>query len=99
MINKLYIIFGLYSKHHNNIMILKYISLPIFIVSLAVGLLFVYAYGADKKTIYIYPTPENIQAVLYKDSANNCYSYQAKEVTCTSDAQSAPIQQAVAPVT
>jgi hypothetical protein len=76
-------------------MILKYISLPIFIVSLAIGLLFVYAYGADIKTVYIYPTPENIQSILYKDSADNCYSYQAKEVTCTGDAKSAPIQQAI----
>lgn len=75
-------------------MILKYISLPVFIISLAVGLLFVYAYGADIKTVYIYPTPENIQSILYKDSADNCYSYQAKEVTCTSDAKSVPVQQA-----
>jgi hypothetical protein len=80
-------------------MILKYISLPIFLISFAVGLLFVYLYGADVKTVYIYPTPENIQSVLYKDSANNCFAYQAKEVTCSGDAKSIPIQQVILPTT
>jgi hypothetical protein len=78
-------------------MLLKYISLPIFIISFAVGLLFVYAYGAEVKTVYIYPTPENIQSILYKDTANNCFAYQAKEVTCTGDDKSIPIQQVILP--
>jgi len=78
-------------------MFLKYISLPIFIASFAIGLLFVYAYGADVKTVYIYPTPENIQNVLYKDSVNNCFAYQAQEVSCRGDAKSIPIQQVILP--
>ena len=72
-------------------MFYKYISLRIFLISLAIGLLFGYLYGVDKKTVYIYPTPENIMKVLYKDNADNCYRYEAKEVTCTSDAKSAPL--------
>jgi hypothetical protein len=74
-------------------MLFKYISLPIFLVSLAVGLLFVYIYGADVKTIYVYPTPENINDILYKDNADNCFSYEAKEVKCSADAKSIPIQE------
>jgi hypothetical protein len=54
-------------------------------------------YGAEIKTVYIYPTPENIQNVLYKDSANNCFAYKAKEVTCTGDSKSIPIQQVILP--
>jgi hypothetical protein len=63
-------------------MILDYISFPAFIVSLAIGLLFVYAIGTDKKKIYIYPSPENIDKILFKDKAENCFSFQQQEVDC-----------------
>jgi hypothetical protein len=63
-------------------MILDYISIPVFIISFAVGLFFVYVFGPEMKKIYIYPTPENINNVLFKDSAENCYKYKAQEVKC-----------------
>ena len=71
--------------------IFKYISLPAFIISLAFGLFFVYAYGADMKTVYVYPTPENVDRLLFQDGAKNCFSMQAKEVEC-SGAESIPVQ-------
>ncbi len=66
-------------------MILNYISIPIFIISFAVGLLFVYMLGPDKKTIYIYPTPENVNKILFKDKADNCFEYEEKIINCPSD--------------
>jgi hypothetical protein len=66
-------------------MISKYISLPVFIISFAIGLLFVYTLGPEIKTIYIYPTPENIDKMLFKDKANNCFKFEEENVICPKD--------------
>jgi len=63
----------------------KFISLPVFIISLAIGLLFVYAMGPDMKVVYVYPTPDNAGSVYYKDQADNCFVYKADKVKCPSD--------------
>jgi len=60
--------------------IFKHISLPIFIVSLAVGLFYVYISVPNPKIIYVYPTPDN--KFQFKDHAENCFSFDAKEVSC-----------------
>jgi hypothetical protein len=63
----------------------RFVSFPIFIVSFAVGLFFVYIWGEDMKVVYVYPTPDNVGKVQYKDNVDNCYVYEKQEVKCPLD--------------
>ena len=63
-------------------MLLNYISIPVFLVSFAVGLFFIYVLGPEMKTIFIYPSPENVDKVLFKDKADNCFSFQEEIIEC-----------------
>jgi hypothetical protein len=63
-------------------MLTKYISLPIFIVSFILGLVFIYMIGPDIKTIYIYPTPNNYKKYQYKDEAEQCFEFKPNKIDC-----------------
>jgi hypothetical protein len=65
----------------------RFISLPIFIVSLAIGILLVYLQVPKHKLVYIYPTPENLSKVQWKDKADKCYTWDQLEVSCPDNAQ------------
>jgi len=66
-------------------MIFKFVSLPVFLISVAIGLFFVYLSQPSPTTIYVYPTPDNINKVQYKDKADNCFQFETQEVRCHSD--------------
>jgi len=66
-------------------MILNYISIPVFFISFAIGIFFVYVLGPEMKTIYVYPTPENVDKILFKDKADNCYHFREEIVECPKD--------------
>ena len=66
-------------------MIFNYISLPIFLISFAIGIFFIYTLGPEMKTIYIYPSPENVEKILFQDNADNCFYLKPIEVKCPAD--------------
>ncbi len=86
----------LYKIFIKYIMISRYISISAFLISFTVGLFFIYILGPEMKDIYIYPSPETVNKVLFKDKADNCFYFEEEEVKCPSDPSqisSIPIQQ------
>lgn len=60
----------------------RFISLPVFIISLAIGLLFIYLSTPTSKAIYVYPTPDNTDIFEYVDRAYNCFTFDHNKVDC-----------------
>jgi len=72
--------------------------MKVFLISLALGLLFVYLSSPTPTVIYVYPTPDNIERIEYKDKAANCFKFKAEEVKCPSNTnliKKIPIQKAI----
>ena len=66
-------------------MIFDYISLPVFLISFAIGIFLIYILGPEKKIIYIYPSPDNVDKYLFKDKADNCFYFNPIETKCPKD--------------
>lgn len=67
--------------------LLQLISLPIFIVSLSIGLFVVYITNPKKDVIYIYPKPDNVDKMQYKDKGGDCFQFESKEIQCPVDSK------------
>ena len=64
---------------------MKFINIPVFIISLAIGLFVTYVTSEPTKSIFVYPNPDNIDKLLYKDKADNCFKFKANEMKCPED--------------
>lgn len=65
--------------------VFKYINFPVFFFSLVFGLFAVYVTMPDTRKIYVYPTPENVSILQYKDKTDTCFSFKQQEVKCPND--------------
>jgi hypothetical protein len=66
---------------------MKYISARIFLISFFIGLFFVYILGPNIKTIYVYPTPNNIDKFTLKNMYGECFKYKKNTVPCPSNGE------------
>lgn len=64
----------------------------LFLAAFVVGCVLVYISPIEHKTVFVYPTPNNIKNLQYKDTAGQCHVFDAKEVKCTKDAKSIPAE-------
>jgi hypothetical protein len=64
----------------------KFINIPVFIISFLIGLIVVhYSMSSDMRKVYVYPTPENVHILQFKDNVNNCFEFKETEINCPSD--------------
>jgi len=68
--------------------LLKYINIPIFVMSLAFGIFAVYVTMPDTRKIYVYPTPDNVDILQYRDKTDSCFSIKQREVQCPANKDS-----------
>jgi len=66
-------------------MFLKYINVPVFILSFALGVFCVYMVVPDTRSIIVYPTPENVSLLQYRDATGNCFQIKETVVDCPTD--------------
>lgn len=66
-------------------MLFKYLDFKLFLISLSVGLLYIYLTNEHKKVIVLYPNPYNVKKYTYVDKANNCFNYDLTKEECPSD--------------
>lgn len=64
----------------------KYINLPAFFLSFIVGMIGVWYSDPFKRKVYIYPSPDNIDILQYKDKTGACFVYEEKQVKCPNNA-------------
>lgn len=62
--------------------ILKFMNVPVFFIALALGIFAVYINTSPMRKIVVYPTPDNLDKVQYKDETGTCFSYDAIKVQC-----------------
>jgi hypothetical protein len=66
--------------------------IPIFLVSFVIGMVCIYFSPLEYKTVMVYPSPNNLKKIQYKDKSDECFEFSARLVDCTNDAKKIPVQ-------
>ena len=61
---------------------MKFINVPVFIISLAIGIFLVYIGSPRPDIIYVYPNPDNEHTMQYKDKSGACFGFESEQVDC-----------------
>ena len=80
--------YGVYSIEEHSFMKMKlfrFINFPVFLAAFLIGVVIVYLYTPDNKKVYVYPTPETVDILKYRDKTGHCFSFAQKEVPCPKD--------------
>jgi hypothetical protein len=65
-----------------NFNFMRFINVPVFLASFVFGLIAVYITVDDTRRIFVYPTPDNVAAIQYRDKAGTCFDFKSKGVKC-----------------
>lgn len=65
-------------------MIGDYVKIHWFIFSFCFGILYIYVMKPERKIVYRFPNPNNIDSLVYKDNSDNCYKFKFEQKNCDS---------------
>lgn len=77
--------------------ILQYVNVPLFLISLAIGLFIVYITVPQPRVIHVYPTPDNVNNLQFKDYTDTCFTFDIEKVKCpenSKEIKEIPVQHA-----
>jgi hypothetical protein len=64
----------------------KYISWHAFIIGFVVGIIYrFYIVPIAYRTVHIYPTPENVNSLVFKDNADTCFKFYTIDTICPAE--------------
>jgi hypothetical protein len=63
-----------------------------FVASTIVGWILICLLPIEYKTVVVYPTPDNLTKIQYKDKSENCFEFSSSNVQCTHDAKKIEVQ-------
>lgn len=75
--------------------IFKFFNFKFLILGIIFGFFALRYTDTDKRVVRVWPTPNNIDVIQYKDTANNCFNFENIVVDCPSnpdDIHTIPIQ-------
>lgn len=65
--------------------IFDFIDPFIFMLALAIGVMFTYIFQEEPTIVFKHPSPDNINNTVYTNSEGSCYRYEMSNVDCPSD--------------
>jgi len=73
---------------------MKYISIPTFIISFLIGMIYIYLSNPQTRDIVVYPTIDNKMKFQFIDKASNCFTFNQQEIKCPmmGEVKNMPIQ-------
>lgn len=60
----------------------RFIHWPVFWASFVAGLVGVWLLGPETERVEVYPTPDNVDRLMYRDKANACLRFEERRVPC-----------------
>jgi hypothetical protein len=64
----------------------------VFLVSAFVGWIAITLMPIEYKTVVVYPSPDNLTKIQYKDKGDNCFEFSSSTVECTPKAKKIEVQ-------
>jgi hypothetical protein len=75
--------------------IFNYFNIKFLILGILFGIVAIYFTDNEKRIINVYPTPDNVDVIQFKDSADNCFKFENIIVDCPDnldDINTIPVQ-------